>query len=302
MRARDLLRGRIHLVSGTLDGVTARIVRTGPREFNVSDLLVPRAERGGPTLTTTIDGFTVRNVTATIEDRTVTPALTRRVSVEGDVRGVSTLAEHAAGMASLRAMVDTAPLSLELTDVRLAPVRLRGTFNLPLNPGGRERLLRERSRPLPFFRRRSRRRRFRGRAGEEPGRRPLNRCGKGCRRRPPEEEARVDQKPSDVKRPPLRWWQGLDRYCWVKGDPSFETLRMACLSPDTRGHIGPRQPMESDTHGRIARVSAGPQPPRRLDRTSPDRGFRARLRGDRVSHSRTRLDRVRAALTLGVST
>lgn len=47
----------------------------------------------------------------------------------------------------------------------------------------------------------------------------------------------------------------LDRYCWVKGDPSFETLRMACLSPDTRGHIGPRQPMESDTHGRIARVS-----------------------------------------------
>ena len=47
----------------------------------------------------------------------------------------------------------------------------------------------------------------------------------------------------------------LDRRCWLKGEPSFETLRMACLAPDTRGHIGATDPMEGYRHGRIARVS-----------------------------------------------
>lgn len=47
----------------------------------------------------------------------------------------------------------------------------------------------------------------------------------------------------------------LDRRCWLKGEPSFETLRMACLAPDTRGHLGATDPMEGYRHGRIARVS-----------------------------------------------
>lgn len=47
----------------------------------------------------------------------------------------------------------------------------------------------------------------------------------------------------------------LDRFCWLKGDPTFETLRMACLAPETRGYIGPQEPMEPHSHGRIARVA-----------------------------------------------
>ncbi len=45
-----------------------------------------------------------------------------------------------------------------------------------------------------------------------------------------------------------------DRFCWLKGDVSFETLRMACLSPETRAHIGPTDPMEGYRAGRIAEV------------------------------------------------
>ena len=30
----------------------------------------------------------------------------------------------------------------------------------------------------------------------------------------------------------------LDRYCWIKGDPSFESLRQICLEPETRVCIG----------------------------------------------------------------
>ena len=34
----------------------------------------------------------------------------------------------------------------------------------------------------------------------------------------------------------------LDRICWIKGDPSFETLRQACMEPRLRAHIGPLPP------------------------------------------------------------
>jgi len=46
-----------------------------------------------------------------------------------------------------------------------------------------------------------------------------------------------------------------DRFCWVKGDPSFETLRMACLAPDSRALIGPLPPTEGYSQGRISAVS-----------------------------------------------
>lgn len=46
-----------------------------------------------------------------------------------------------------------------------------------------------------------------------------------------------------------------DRRCWLKGAPSFETLKMACLAPETRSHIGPTDPLDGYQHGRIANVS-----------------------------------------------
>lgn len=45
-----------------------------------------------------------------------------------------------------------------------------------------------------------------------------------------------------------------DRYCWIKGNSTFDTLRLACLSPETRVHIGPVDPMDGYGHGRIASI------------------------------------------------
>jgi hypothetical protein len=45
-----------------------------------------------------------------------------------------------------------------------------------------------------------------------------------------------------------------DRFCWLKGDVSFETLRMACLSPETRAHVGTTDPMDGYRAGRISAV------------------------------------------------
>lgn len=36
-----------------------------------------------------------------------------------------------------------------------------------------------------------------------------------------------------------------DRYCWIKGDLSFETLRQACIEPEERAHIGIAPPRGS---------------------------------------------------------
>lgn len=45
------------------------------------------------------------------------------------------------------------------------------------------------------------------------------------------------------------------RYCWVKGDPTFETLRQALLEPDERVWIGPTAPDRHDASLCIARVA-----------------------------------------------
>ena len=42
-----------------------------------------------------------------------------------------------------------------------------------------------------------------------------------------------------------------DRFCWLKGDPSFDTLKLACLTPSTRAHIGSEPPVASSPHGQI---------------------------------------------------
>lgn len=59
---------------------------------------------------------------------------------------------------------------------------------------------------------------------------------------------------SDAHRPEQLGAPEGDRFCWLKGDVSFETLSTACLSPESRSHIGPTDPMEGYWAGRIAKV------------------------------------------------
>lgn len=46
----------------------------------------------------------------------------------------------------------------------------------------------------------------------------------------------------------------LDRYCWIKGDPTFETLRQAALEPEERVWIGPMPPTHHEPVTAIAAV------------------------------------------------
>lgn len=59
---------------------------------------------------------------------------------------------------------------------------------------------------------------------------------------------------SDAHSPPELGTPDLDRYCWLKGDANFDALRLACISPNTRCHIGPDSPLGLDAHGRIVRL------------------------------------------------
>ena len=45
------------------------------------------------------------------------------------------------------------------------------------------------------------------------------------------------------------------RYCWVKGDPTFETLRQALLEPEERVWIGPIAPDRHDASQCIAKIT-----------------------------------------------
>lgn len=59
---------------------------------------------------------------------------------------------------------------------------------------------------------------------------------------------------SDAHRPEQLGVPDQDRFCWLKGDASLETLRMACLSPETRAHVGKADPMDGYRAGRISAI------------------------------------------------
>lgn len=59
---------------------------------------------------------------------------------------------------------------------------------------------------------------------------------------------------SDAHRPGQLGVPDGDRFCWLKGDASLETLRMACLSPETRAYVGEADPMDGYRAGRISSV------------------------------------------------
>lgn len=145
-RPLDLFRGRLHILDGTLAAPAVRIVRTGPRTFNVTDLLEPGGG-GRSRLGVTVDRFVVADGAVTIMDATETPPRVWRVdALTMDVRAASTLTTGPPGTVTMSARVAGSPLEVALRDVRLAPITMRGTVTardvdvglaaLALPPGG----------------------------------------------------------------------------------------------------------------------------------------------------------------------
>jgi hypothetical protein len=124
-----LLRGQGHITDAAFRTLTVRIVRTGPNEFNVSDLLSRRTEKGGAAPALTIDRLALTESSVVIEDRTLTPARTWRVdALEFHARGASTVAGAPPGEATLTAVAAGSPITLAVTDVRLSPMSFRAAL------------------------------------------------------------------------------------------------------------------------------------------------------------------------------
>lgn len=51
-----------------------------------------------------------------------------------------------------------------------------------------------------------------------------------------------------------------DRFTWLKGDPTFDTLRLACLAPATRAMISAVSPAAGQDQGRIIQVAVEDRP------------------------------------------
>jgi hypothetical protein len=124
----DLWRGHLRITAATLEGPRVRIVRTGPNEFNVSDLLAPRGEPGAGAAVT-VEHLALRGGAVVIEDRTLSPARVWKVeTVTLDARGVSTRPEAPPGVVTLAAVAAGSPISLWVSNVRLAPLRFHATL------------------------------------------------------------------------------------------------------------------------------------------------------------------------------
>src|SRR2546426_1651926 len=120
---RELLKLRGHITDATFRTLTVRVVRTGPNEYNISDLLGRRAEKAGKPPALTIDKLDLLGASIVIEDRTLTPPRTWRVDpLEIHARDVSSVSGAPPGQASLTAVAAGAPIVLSLTDVRLSPL------------------------------------------------------------------------------------------------------------------------------------------------------------------------------------
>jgi len=122
---RDLLRGHLRIVEATLEAPALRLVRTGPREFNVSDLLGgDRGGGGGAMPRLTVERFVLRRGAVALEDRTLATPRTWRVEDVGlEVRGVSSVPGAPPGVVALGAVAAGAPISIWAGGVHLDPLR-----------------------------------------------------------------------------------------------------------------------------------------------------------------------------------
>lgn len=124
---RELFRRHLRIRQATLQAVTLRIVRTGPSEFNISDLLLRKTPGGAP-LAVTVERLQLLGGAGVIEDRTLTPPRTWQVdAVALEAREATTLAGQPPGVLTLGAVVAGSPVALWVTELRLSPLRFRVT-------------------------------------------------------------------------------------------------------------------------------------------------------------------------------
>jgi hypothetical protein len=122
-----LFRGVVRIAELTLTGPRLRLVRTGPGELNVSDLLRrPAAEPRGAPAAVVVERLRVAGGQVTFEDRVLSPPHTiEAAGIQIEASGLSTLAGDPPGRAQAALTLAGAPVTLVAEGVGLAPVRAR---------------------------------------------------------------------------------------------------------------------------------------------------------------------------------
>ncbi len=129
-RPSTLLRGHLWIEELALDNPRVRIVRTARGVLNISDLLEPSGPRKR-TAAVTLDRLALTGGAIVFEDRTLTPPRTWRaeaLAVEAAL--LSTVNPEPRGHGRLTTKVAGAPLLVEMSEVRLAPMHGRVRVNL----------------------------------------------------------------------------------------------------------------------------------------------------------------------------
>jgi hypothetical protein len=129
----SLLRGVLRLRELALTAPTIRLVRTGPGELNVSDLLAPRgaAEPAARGLPYVVERFRVTGGQVSFEDRVLSPARTvAATAIQVDLEHVSTLPGEGAGRGTASLVLAGAPLALAVEELGLAPFRAHARVTL----------------------------------------------------------------------------------------------------------------------------------------------------------------------------
>jgi len=127
-----LLRRDIRLTELAVVAPSIRVVRTGPGEFNFSDLLQRDKPASGPSRwTVTLDRLTLSRGTIHARDEVLSPAAEWVVQDLGiDADRISTRRDAAPGRASMSARVDEAKLDVTAEPLRLDPPKANVKLSL----------------------------------------------------------------------------------------------------------------------------------------------------------------------------
>jgi uncharacterized protein involved in outer membrane biogenesis len=125
----------IRLSRVNLTGLDARLIRTGPAEFNFSDIMerLPKADPNAKPgrFSVTLQHVALQRSRVHVEDRAVTPTADWSLqSLDAEASGISTAKGHAPAEAALRLKSGDASVAFEKVSFRLAPFALSASIKL----------------------------------------------------------------------------------------------------------------------------------------------------------------------------
>jgi len=138
-RLLPLVSGLLRLDEVALAAPALRVVRTGPTEFNFSDLMAAPAAKEAPEppkkkglpLDAAVGKFTLAGGTIRFEDTVVSPPRTWNADgLAVEVADLSTRSGAPGGAATVSLTLAGTPISLKATDLRLAPANARATLTI----------------------------------------------------------------------------------------------------------------------------------------------------------------------------